>query len=205
MSFTTQAQQVTVSPLPQEITWGEKAFDAGFSYTLSGEQDADADALRVLKAKVPQGSGSAVNIVIGERGDAAVASYAGKIPEKKEGYYLKVTPNEVVIAGNDGSGTFYGVQTFLQIASQPEVMQVEVTDYPDVIDRGVIEGFYGNWWSQEDRIRQFEFYGKNKMNVYIYAPKDDPYHRAKWREAYPEAEANKLKELVVMVVALKRQ
>ena len=74
MSFTTQAQQVTVSPLPQEITWGAKAFDAGFSYTLSGEQDADTDALRVLKAKVPQGSGSAVNIVIGERGDAAVES-----------------------------------------------------------------------------------------------------------------------------------
>lgn len=197
MSLTTQAQQVTVSPLPQEITWGAKAFDAGFSYTLSGEQDADTDALRVLKAKVPQGNGTAVKIVIGERGDASVASYTGKIPEKKEGYYLKVTPNEVVIAGNDGSGTFYGVQTFLQIASQPEVMQVEVTDYPDVIDRGVIEGFYGNWWSQEDRIRQFEFYGKNKMNVYIYAPKDDPYHRAKWREAYPEAEANKLKELVV--------
>ena len=125
MSLTTQAQQVTVSPLPQEITWGEKAFDAGFSYTLSGEQDADTDALRVLKAKVPQGNGTAVKIVIGERGDASVASYTGKIPEKKEGYYLKVTPNEVVIAGNDGSGTFYGVQTFLQIASQPEVMQVE--------------------------------------------------------------------------------
>ena len=75
MSFTTQAQQVTVSPLPQEITWGAKAFDAGFSYTLSGAEDADAEALRVLKAKVPQGSGAAVNIVIGERGDAAVAAY----------------------------------------------------------------------------------------------------------------------------------
>lgn len=196
LALTARAQQVTVSPLPQEITWGAKAFDAGFSYTLSGAEDADADALRVLKAKVPQGSGSAVNIVIGERGDAAVASYAGKIPEKKEGYYLKVTPNEVVIAGNDGSGTFYGVQTFLQIASQPEVMQVEVTDYPDVIDRGVVEGFYGNPWSTTDRKRQFEFYGENKMNVYIYGPKDDPYHRAKWREPYPDAEAAVIKELV---------
>lgn len=196
MSFTTQAQQVTVSPLPQEITWGEKAFDAGFSYTLSGEQDADTDALRVLKAKVPQGNGTAVKIVIGERGDASVASYTGKIPEKKEGYYLKVTPEEVIIAGNDGNGTFYGVQTFLQIASQPEVMQVEVTDYPDVIDRGVVEGFYGNPWSTTDRKRQFEFYGENKMNVYIYGPKDDPYHRAKWREPYPEAEAAVIKELV---------
>lgn len=196
MCFTARAQQVTVSPLPQEITWGDKAFDSGFSYTLSGADDADTDAVRVLKARLPQGSGSVVKIVIGERGDEAVASYEAKIPEKNEGYYLKVSPSEVVIAGNDGSGTFYGVQTFLQIASQPEVMQAEVTDYPDVIDRGVVEGFYGNPWSTEDRKRQFEFYGENKMNVYIYGPKDDPYHRAKWREPYPDAEAAVIKELV---------
>ncbi|HBI7032028.1 TPA: beta-N-acetylglucosaminidase domain-containing protein [Clostridium perfringens] len=24
-----------------------------------------------------------------------------------------------------------------------------------------------------------KFYGKNKLNTYIYAPKDDPYHREK--------------------------
>lgn len=191
-----QAQQVTVSPLPQEITWGSKAFDQGFSYTLTGEGEADADAVKALKSKLTSGSGSNVNIVIGERGDAAVAAYAENIPDKKEGYYLKVEPGKVIIAGNDESGTFYGVQTFLQIASQPEVMSATVTDYPDVIDRGVIEGFYGNWWSQEDRIRQFEFYGKNKMNVYIYAPKDDPYHRGQWRDPYPADEAEKLKELV---------
>ena len=47
-----QAQQVTVSPLPQEITWGSKAFDKGFSYTLTGESDADADAVRVLKSEL---------------------------------------------------------------------------------------------------------------------------------------------------------
>ena len=32
------------------------------------------------------------------------------------------------------------------------------------------------------------------MNTYIYGPKDDIYHRAKWREEYPVAEAEKLKE-----------
>lgn len=191
-----QAQQVTVSPLPQEITWGSKAFDKGFSYTLTGESDADSDAVRVLKSQLTAGSGSNVNIVIGERGDAAVAAYEANIPNKKEGYYLKVEPGKVIIAGNDESGTFYGVQTFLQIASQPEVMSATVTDYPDVIDRGVVEGFYGNPWSTEARKRQFEFYGKNKMNVYIYGPKDDPYHRAQWREPYPAAEAAVLKELI---------
>ena len=105
-------------------------------------------------------------------------------------------PGKVVIAGNDANGTFYGVQTFLQVAAQPEVMQVTVKDWPDMLERGVVEGFYGNNWSQTDRIRQFQFYGRNKMNVYIYGPKDDPYHRYRWRENYPTAEANKMKELV---------
>ena len=35
------------------------------------------------------------------------------------------------------------------------------------------------------------------MNVYIYGPKDDPYHRQHWREAYPENEAKLLQELNV--------
>lgn len=190
------AQQVTVSPLPHTIQWSDKAFDQGFAYSLTGEKDADALAVKTLKTKLTAGSGANINIVIGERGDAAVAEFESLIPEKKEGYYLKVEPNRVIIAGNDESGTFYGVQTFLQIASQPEVMQVEVTDYPDVLDRGVVEGFYGNPWSTTDRKRQFEFYAANKMNVYIYGPKDDPYHRSRWREPYPADQAAVLKELV---------
>lgn len=27
------------------------------------------------------------------------------------------------------------------------------------------------------------------MNIYVYGPKDDPYHRTKWRENYPEDKA----------------
>ena len=36
------AQKADISPVPQEITWGEKAFDKGFAYTLTGEADADS-------------------------------------------------------------------------------------------------------------------------------------------------------------------
>ena len=34
-----------------------------------------------------------------------------------------------------------------------------------------------------------------KMNTYIYAPKDDPYHRLSWKELYPEQEAKQIAEL----------
>lgn len=190
------AQQVTISPLPQSIAWGEKAFDRQTAFNVVGAETADADAVNALTAKY-EATGGSIELIIGERGDAAVAEFETSIPSKAEGYYLQVTPERVVIAGNDERGTFYGVQSFLQVAAQPEVMSVTVTDYPDVIERGVVEGFYGNNWSQTDRLRQFQFYGANKMNVYIYGPKDDPYHLAKWREPYPAEQAEKMKALVV--------
>jgi hyaluronoglucosaminidase len=36
------------------------------------------------------------------------------------------------------------------------------------------------------------------MNTYYYAPKDDPYHRDKWQELYPEKELSQLAELSSM-------
>ncbi len=195
LSLTATAQQVTISPLPQSITWGEKAFDHQTAFNVVGAETADADALNALSAKYATTNGS-IELIIGERGDEAVAAYEASIPSKAEGYFLQVTPERVVIAGNDAHGTFYGVQSFLQVAAQPEVMTVTISDYPDVLERGVVEGFYGNNWSQTDRIRQFQFYGANKMNTYIYGPKDDPYHLARWREAYPTETAEKMKALV---------
>ena len=50
--------------------------------------------------------------------------------------------------------------------------------------RGVIEGFYGEPWTFADRESLMPFCRENKLNAYIYAPKDDLYHRTKWRESY---------------------
>ena len=56
---------------------------------------------------------------------------------------------------------------------------------------GVIEGFYGQPWSQAERFELFEWMAAWGLNTYLYAPKDDLKHRALWREVYsaPEAEA----------------
>lgn len=207
LPFMVQGQQnVTVSPLPQKATWGGKAFNKAEKFYLVGADRADSDAVELLAAKLdilgvndkadakkfPQ----AKAIILGEEGDKAVKKYKKQIPDRAEGYYLQITPDQIVIAGKDEAGTFYGVQSLLQIMSRPEVMQCEITDWPSVSCRGVIEGFYGNPWSHKDRLRQFDFYGLHKMNIYVYGPKDDPYHRAKWREPYPEKEAALLRELV---------
>lgn len=183
------AQQVQVSPVPQSVSWGEKAFEsANAKYSLTKAETTDAYAVALLQEKLTLAD-DGISLVVGKKGEAAVSAVEANIPETAEGYYLKVDANGIIVAGADDAGTYYGVQTLLQILAQPNVMEVEISDYPACAQRGVIEGFYGNPWSDADRKSQFEFYGKNKMNIYVYGPKDDPYHRTKWRENYPADKA----------------
>ena len=192
-----QALPVDISPVPQSVTRGARAFSNTVSFQLQGEYTADVDAVKLIKAQLNLAT-AGVELIVGERGDALVAGVVAEIPQVREGYYLSVTPDRVIVAGNDSVGTYYGVQTLLQVLSPPEVLSVVIKDFPDVVERGVVEGFYGNPFSHSDRLRQFEFYGKNKMNAYIYGPKDDPYHgfSNRWRDPYPATDALRIKELI---------
>lgn len=61
--------------------------------------------------------------------------------------------------------------------------------------RGTIEGFYGAPWSMADRSKHIEFLARSKANTFIYSPKDDPYARDRWRDAYPAATLKALGKL----------
>lgn len=185
-----------IFPNPQSLTDNGTAYtSATATYRLTGADSADADAVAALRAKLPVSDAGTIEIVIGEKGDDAVSAYADKIPANEQGYYLTVSADRVVIAGADGEGTYYGVQSFLQLAAQPEVSACEVLDWPTTADRGVIEGYYGNPWSQEDCLDMFEFFDRNKMNVFIYGPKNDPYHKSNWAAEYPADKAAELQQL----------
>ena len=62
-------------------------------------------------------------------------------------------------------------------------------------ESGIVEGFYGRPWTEAERRMMLQFLGDHGMNLYVYAPKDDPYHREKWREPYPLQEMLALKRL----------
>jgi len=71
-----------------------------------------------------------------------------------------------------------------------------VTTPRDQIDeRGVIEGFYGRPFSHEERVALLRFVGERGFNCYVYAPKNDPFHRERWREPYPTAELDRFATL----------
>ncbi len=68
--------------------------------------------------------------------------------------------------------------------------------------RGIVEGFFGPLWSMAHRKRLFEFGAARGMNTYLYAPKDDPYHRKLWQRPYPAAQ---WRELVRLIRAARKQ
>jgi hyaluronoglucosaminidase len=62
--------------------------------------------------------------------------------------------------------------------------------------RGIVEGFFGPLWSSSHRKALFEFGAARGMNAYLYAPKDDPYHRVRWTEPYPRKQWQALLQLI---------
>ncbi|MFC7341213.1 beta-N-acetylhexosaminidase family protein [Saccharopolyspora griseoalba] len=116
-----------------------------------------------------------------------------------ESYVLAASGGEdpaLIIGAGDPAGVYYGVQTLRQIASPGRIAGVGVLDEPAMPNRGAIEGFYGPPWTHQERMDQLAFYGDMKLNTYIYAPKDDPYHREQWDQPYPPEKLAEVQELI---------
>ena len=211
----------TVSPTPQHITSLGAAVPVTSRVRLVVDDTTDAPSLRALTAllrahgvtridRVAPGDRSGgkglLTILLGAstRPDIKAAAAGTTVPTHSEGYALRTTrsgPHKtVVIAGVDGSGQFYGVQTLRQLfvgsKSHPQIASVSVSDFPSMPLRGTIEGFYGPPWSPSARLDHMDFLGQVKANTYVYTPKNDPYLRDEWRTPYPSDKLAQLKKLV---------
>ena len=114
-----------------------------------------------------------------------------------EGYILRIAEEGITIEAQTERGVHYAFMTLIQLIEKSGPFPlVTVKDAPRNPLRGVIEGFYGTAWTHEYRKDLFKFMGENKMNAYIYAPKDDPKHRAQWRSLYTGAELERMTDLI---------
>lgn len=197
------AQVSLVNPIPQKVTITAKAgteavFDAPEAWHIVCDKSRQGSiALRALDEAAPRQDAKArFTLRLGLVGDKTVSKVKRQVPTGEDAYYLSADRGGVTIAANTDRGLYYGVQTLLGMMREGKLEACTISDWPDVKHRGVVEGFYGTPWSHEHRLRQLDFYGRHKMNVYIYGPKDDPYHRDHWRDPYPEAEAARIQQLV---------
>ena len=94
----------------------------------------------------------------------------------------------ILILGEDSDAAYYGMATLDQILDEEvnnSITTVVVEDYSDTQYRGIVEGFYGFPYSVEDRLSLMEYMKDNKLNMFVYGPKGDPYHLGNWKDDYP--------------------
>lgn len=218
---TTDAQEeVTASiyPKPQQMDYTSSEgmkFDGTVDIVVRGEQDAVT--LSKLK-EVLENEGisyeessevsedKATILVTTDAADYSAYGYdTDAALSEEQGYVLEATNDEnakgqVTIIGADEDGAYYGVLTLEQLLEQKAAdgsfAETVISDYPSIKLRGFVEGFYGFPWSFEERLGLIRDTAEFKMNTYIYAPKDDPYHKDQWRTPYPDDKAEEIRQLV---------
>ncbi|MGL5331031.1 MAG: protein O-GlcNAcase, partial [Peptostreptococcaceae bacterium] len=128
-----------------------------------------------------------------------VFKYNRKI--ENSGFRLNLNPTKrLVIEASNNRGIRNGYFEFVKhIKKTPKGIYVPymiINHEPSLRLSGVIEGFYGTPWTHENRLDCIRFIGNQKMNTYMYAPKDDLYHRDKWRDLYPNEKIQEFKEVL---------
>ncbi|MFE9880121.1 beta-N-acetylglucosaminidase domain-containing protein [Streptomyces sp. NPDC005784] len=116
------------------------------------------------------------------------------------GYRLAVGRTDgrdtVALAGVGEDGLYHAVQTLRQLlGADGRIAGAVVRDWPGTAVRGTTEGFYGSPWTPEQRLEQLDFMGRTKQNRYVYAPGDDLFRQARWREPYPAGERAHFRDL----------
>nr|WP_206442343.1 beta-N-acetylglucosaminidase domain-containing protein [Streptomyces boncukensis] len=218
---TSESGLPAVWPRPQSIR-GQGAFvPAGSEATLVAGDETDAAALDVLREALRETGVRTVHEIrpgeplppgglvvhAGARGAERTLRELGA-PEQGDlpdgGYRLAAGRDAgrptVALDGTGTDGLFHAAQTLRQLATRDERGQgfpgVVVRDWPATSVRGTTEGFYGEPWSQRERLAQLDFLGRTKQNRYLYAPGDDPYRTAAhWRDPYPAAQRADFREL----------
>ena len=147
-------------PTPQEVEWGDGEFVVGIGmpvyfrpngrgraiahHLIEEVEAAFGFKLRPIEEKGSETIGDAIGAIV--LGDNSSGSLAGKLARQRgwkmdsrrpgpQGYFLSSSQGGVLICGFDQAGTFYGVQTLLQLLIQRDwqtavARSVEVRDWP---------------------------------------------------------------------------
>ncbi|MBE1562841.1 beta-N-acetylglucosaminidase domain-containing protein [Nonomuraea africana] len=211
---TAHAEAVEIYPTPQQVTARDDGFPlspvVGLVRTTRSDPQAEAVVRQALQAagvkrvETTDGADPKTPVTLWLGGGSDKLGVAGPEGLPAEGYVLAAGESEsgkhVALDGVDADGTYYAALTFAQLIQRRQgndrVPGVVVRDWPSMAYRGSIEGFYGTPWSHQDRLDHLDYLGAHRMNTYQYAPKDDPYHRDRWRDPYPQDKLAQLGELI---------
>ena len=176
---TTLANLPSIVPMPKETRWTEPTswFTLDYEVAVDAGKQAENPAADSLRRQimercgvVPKAQGGRA-IAVGERGkgnarlDRFCLEEGISPPANREGYTVVVQPDFVAVVGSSPAGTYYGVQTLVQMAMEDvdtgwRIPCGIVTDWPDFPFRGV--------YIQHSDMREVRAFSEKKINAVVF-------------------------------------
>lgn len=198
-------------PLSERQYYFRDYYDQGEELVLEGQQlkcELSSKFSMIQKYEGPPLAADGPIVIMEQSGEEAetfgpgnaVLEFEYERTLKADGYQLDIRKDgKITIAASNKRGLKYGMDALHRLLSVDEgkcrLPVASIHDEPSFPVRGIIEGFYGTPWSFADRMDAVHYLADHRMNTFMYAPKDDPYHRELWREPYPEPVFAKIREL----------
>ncbi|MFF5985334.1 beta-N-acetylglucosaminidase domain-containing protein [Streptomyces olindensis] len=197
----TAGADLSVWPRPQSLRANGAPVAVPDEVALISDARADRPAVEALRELLRQAGARRITdsaapgaLVVRARTEPVRRGDRHALPAG--GYELSVGPGGVGLTGTGEDGLFHAVQTLRQLLRPGGGFTAAVVrDWPGTAVRGITEGFYGTAWTHRQRLAQLDFMGRTKQNRYLYAPGDDLYRQARWREPYPAGQRAGFREL----------
>lgn len=155
-----RAQEPQLIPQPRELETKKAEFRITPATVIALAEPAQAEdsfAAQTLRDEIRETSGQVVPVVSPVAAEKSPSIVLGRLDQPfmesllgrhgvsargvgEQGYVLDVGPNEVVVAGKDAAGLFYGVQTLRQLmvtsGQGAVILGVRARDWPALLYRG---------------------------------------------------------------------
>ena len=195
--------KVSIIPIPVSVTEKPDSFLLDKQTVLVATTPEDQQAAGLFNAWLKELTG--YELTIAEQGEQnAIVLHTGTDSSAHaEGYRLQVAKDRIDINGNDGAGTFYGIQTLIQLLPVEKgnalwIPGVDITDYPRFSYRGLHLDVCRHFFPVDFIKKYIDLLSIHKLNTFHWHLTEDQGWRIEIKK-YPRLQeiASKRKESMV--------
>ncbi len=140
VSIVGKTQNVNIIPKPKSVTMGSGQFTITAETPIVVANEADMNSAVFLRDYIKNNFGK--QLPIAKTAAKGIFVSTGKHPSQKDGYMLVADNQSVRIVGNTHKGSFYGIQTLIQLLPKQKnqslvIPGISITDAPDLNYRGL--------------------------------------------------------------------
>jgi len=188
----TAASQVSIIPLPVKTTLQKGTFIINKTTTIVFSDEGEQHAAEFFNNYLRQYYGFSLPF-----GNSASSNFIRlstrkfiQAPKSTERYTLDVTPHSVTIEGDGYAGTFYGMQSLIQLlpvtkTSSLVIPAVTIDDYPAFSYRGLHLDVGRHFFPVEYIKKYIDYIALHKMNTFHWHLTEDQGWRIEIKK-YPE-------------------